>query len=99
MTNTPLKAKQATRNLTQALVNMASRGLSTPCSDLAIRDYWCSDLEMERKQAARWCVEWDCPVLQPCLEAGIANDERWSVYGGRDFAVRGGKKLRRDTAA
>jgi hypothetical protein len=75
MTNTPPTAKQATRNLATALINMASRGLRTPCSDLAIRDYWVSELELERRQAARWCVEWDCPVIEPCLTAGIANDE------------------------
>jgi hypothetical protein len=88
-------AREASDALTRALVTIGSRGLRTPCSDVAVRDYWVSELESKRRQAARWCVEWECPVLAECLAFAIAHDEKWCVFGGRDF----GKRLQRDKAA
>jgi hypothetical protein len=82
----------ASAQLTQALVTIGSRGLRTPCSDIAVRNYWVSEFESERRQAARWCVEWECPVLTECLTAAVANDERAYVWGGRDLTRRPGKK-------
>jgi len=88
---TQLRASQASDKLTVALLTIGSRGLRTPCSDVAVRNYWVSELQPERRQAARWCVEWECPVLQPCLEAAQLNDERHGVWGGRDMTRRPGR--------
>jgi hypothetical protein len=93
MTNPTSTARQASRNLTSALVRVASQGLRTPCSDVALKDWWTSEHEQERKQAALWCIEWDCPVITECLAAAVANDERACVWGGHDFYQRPGKRL------
>jgi hypothetical protein len=85
-------ARLGSHNLTMSLLNAANRGERTPCSDVAYRDHWISESEQQRKQAARWCIEWECPVLTECLTAAIANDERWAVWGGKDFSIRAGKK-------
>jgi hypothetical protein len=94
MTLTPPSARQASLALTRALVTIASQGLRTPCSDVAYRGYWISEHDMERKQAARWCVDWECPVLTECLTAALANDERAYVWGGRDLHRRPGRPRR-----
>jgi Transcription factor WhiB len=94
-TTTRLRAREASETLTRALVTIGSQGLRTPCSDIAYRDYWVSEREPHRRQAAKWCVEWECPVLAECLAFAIAHDERWCVLGGRDF----GKRSKPDMAA
>jgi hypothetical protein len=99
MTPIPLAARNASDRLTTALLAAAGRGLRTPCSDVALRDFWISEHDTERKQAARWCVECECPVLEECLAAAVPHDERWCVFGGRDFSRRAGRKLQRDDAA
>jgi hypothetical protein len=91
-------ARLASHNLTMSLLNAANRGERTPCSDVATRDHWISEAEQQRKQAARWCVEWECPVLTECLTAAVANDERAYVWGGHDFHRRPGRP-KRDKAA
>jgi hypothetical protein len=93
------RRRDAGEALTHALVVAATQGQRTPCSDLAIRDHWVSEQEKQRRQAARWCVEWQCPVLTECGQAAEANDERWGVWGGTDHSQRSGKKLQRTTAA
>jgi hypothetical protein len=57
------RRRDATEVLTHALVVAATQGQRTPCSDIAIRDRWVSEHEKQRRQAARWCSEWQCPVL------------------------------------
>ena len=97
MTTTPLTARQASERLTRALL---THGWRTPCSDVAVQDYWISERESHRRQAAKWCVEWNCPVLAECLAAAIAHDEKWCVFGGRDFgARRPGRKPQRGSEA
>ena len=81
MTTTPTHTA-ASDALTQALIVAGTRGERTPCSDLAVRDHWTSESEPLRRQAARWCIQWNCPVLTECGEAAIANDERAYVWGG-----------------
>ena len=73
----------ATADLTSALINLAARGLRTHCSDPCTSELWISDHPGERVQAARLCV--GCPVLRECRQAADARDERWHVWGGRDY--------------
>jgi hypothetical protein len=99
MATTRQQVAQANQALTRALVVAATQGQRAPCSDLAIRDHWTSERETERRQAARWCIEWQCPVLTECGQAAEANDERWGVWGAVDRSVRPGKKLQRQSEA
>jgi hypothetical protein len=72
----------ASARLVKALVNAASQGLRTHCSD-AGSELWLSESEAERAHAARLCI--GCPVLAECGAAATANGERWGVWGGKDF--------------
>jgi hypothetical protein len=85
-------ARQATKRLVRALVDLAARGLRTHCSDAGTSELWLSEHEGERAEAAILCI--GCPVIQPCGEAAQANDERWGVWAGVDRTRRPGKKGR-----
>jgi hypothetical protein len=76
----------ATERLTRALVNLAARGQRTPCSDAGSSEMWVSDHPGERAHAARLCI--GCPVISECRQAADARDERWHVWGGKDFTRR-----------
>jgi hypothetical protein len=69
--------------LTHALINLAARGLRTHCSDPGTSDLWLSDHPGERREAVKLCR--GCPVLLECRTAADARDERWHVWGGRDY--------------
>jgi hypothetical protein len=76
----------ATTDLTQALINLAPTGLRVHCSDATLSKLWTSDHEAERAEAARLCI--GCPLLAECRHAADARDERWHVWGGRDYTRR-----------
>jgi hypothetical protein len=82
-------ARDASARLTAALVNLARRGLRTPCSQPETHHYWLSDSGAERKLAAQWCRP--CPVRAECGQAAEAHDERWGVWAGVDRTRRQGK--------
>jgi hypothetical protein len=82
----PSQGREADQRLTDALVRAATRGERTPCSDVAIRDHWTSDIQKHRELAVKWCRP--CPVLLECRTAAEARDEKWHVYGGHDFTPR-----------
>jgi hypothetical protein len=84
-------AAQASDRLTMALLNLAARGERTPCSDWSIRNLFISESEQERKLAVHACQS--CPVTAECLQAALAHDERFGVWGGHDFTRRTGRKL------
>jgi hypothetical protein len=92
-----VRASQASDRSTVALLNLASQGLRTNCSDPGTHHYWTSDHEAERALAVRACH--GCPVLVECGQAATANDERHGVWAGVDRTVRPGQKLKRDKAA
>jgi hypothetical protein len=72
----------ASERLVRALVDAASRGLRTHCSDAGSQHLWLSEDEHERGQAVILCR--GCPVFSPCGDAATANGERWGVWGGKD---------------
>jgi Transcription factor WhiB len=83
--------------LTMALLNLAEKGVRTPCSDAPYREsgvvfpnLWLSDNAGKRSVAAKLCRS--CPVIEPCLESAQARDERHGVWGGVDLTQRPGKK-------
>ena len=76
----------ASAQLTSALINLAAAGLRTHCSDPTLSELWVSDHEAERAEAVRLCH--GCPVLRECRQAADARDERWHVWGGRDYTRR-----------
>lgn len=75
--------------LTRALVEAASKGQKPNCSQPETHHYWTSEHEGETALAAIWCT--GCPVLEPCGQSAIANDERWGVWGGIDMTIRPGR--------
>jgi Transcription factor WhiB len=76
----------ATTDLTRAVVDLAARGLRTHCSDPGTSDLWLSDHPGERHEAAKLCRH--CPVIIECRQAADARDERWHVWGGKDYTRR-----------
>jgi WhiB family redox-sensing transcriptional regulator len=50
-----------------------------------------SEHEGERAVAVMLCDH--CPILTECRDHAEENDERWGVWGGKDFSRRPGKKL------
>lgn len=76
------RGRAATERLNRALLDMASRGLRTHCSDPGA-DLWISDRLEERREAVRLCQ--GCPVQTECLSAAQARRERFGVFGGVDM--------------
>jgi Transcription factor WhiB len=76
----------ASERLVRALVDIASQGLRTHCSD-AGAELWLSDSEADRAEAARLCI--GCPVLAECGAAAAAHGEKFGVWGGVDRSPRG----------
>jgi hypothetical protein len=69
--------------LTRALINLAAAGLRTHCSDPGL---WVSDHPGDRREAVKLCDH--CPVIVECRTAADARDERWHVWGGKDYTRR-----------
>jgi hypothetical protein len=80
------RGRAETECLTRALIDLAVRGLRTHCSDAGSSEMWVSDHPAERTTATRLCV--GCPVIKECRQAADARDERWHVWGGKDFTRR-----------
>ena len=76
----------ASERLTRALINLAAAGLRTHCSDPGTSELWLSDHPVEGTQAARLCL--GCPIIVECRAAADARDERWHVWGGKDYTRR-----------
>jgi hypothetical protein len=70
---------------------MAERGERTHCSDPATHHLWLSESDADRAVAVQLCPH--CPILTECRDSAEANDERWGVWGGKDFSRRPCKKL------
>lgn len=81
---------RVTDQLTRALLDLAARGERTHCSDPATHHLWLSEIKAERAEAAKLCR--GCPVIIPCGQAATARQERWGVWGGRDFSRKPGRK-------
>ena len=82
----------ATDTLTRALLDLAGRGERTHCSDPTSHHLWLSERDHERATAVMWCDH--CPVLTVCRETVELRDERWGVWGGKDFSRRPGRAKR-----
>jgi hypothetical protein len=78
------QAREAQARLTRALLDLASPGLRTHCSQPEIHSWWLSDSQQEREVAAKLCR--GCPVLRECAEVG--RYERFGVFGGMDRTPR-----------
>jgi hypothetical protein len=78
-------ARASSDRLTLALLNLAARG-ERHCSDPASHHLWLSEREAERAAAILLCDH--CPILTICRDTAEARDERWGVWGGRDFTRR-----------
>lgn len=74
-------------NLYELIAAYASRQ-DVPCVSgrMCPRDYWISDVQAERKQAAAQCLT--CPVLDQCRAYGLRNPNEWGVYGSLDQPQR-----------
>lgn len=79
-------ARVATDRLTSALIALAARGERPRCSDPVDHARWTSDDQHDRKVAAAWCN--GCPILLECRTAADARQERWHVWGGRDYTKK-----------
>ena len=77
------RGREASDRLTQALITMASQEVRPHCSDPESHWMWLSEHPGERQLAALMCG--GCPVLTECGDAADANDERWHVWGGRNY--------------
>jgi hypothetical protein len=75
--------------LTRALLDAANKGLRPHCSQPETHDYWISEHEGERAQAALWCRR--CPEFTPCGQAAEARQEVWGVWASKDFSRRPGQ--------
>jgi hypothetical protein len=80
----------ATDLFNRALITLAVRGDRPRCADPITHVMWTSEDQHDRDIAAQWCT--GCQVLQLCGDAAEERGEVWSVYGGRDFSVRPGRK-------
>jgi len=69
-----------------ALINIAAGGLRTHCSDATLSELWISDHPGERREAVKLCRH--CPVIVECRTATDARDERWHIWGGKDYTRR-----------
>ena len=76
--------------LTLALLTLAERGERTHCSDPSSHHLWLSESKSERQTAVTLCQH--CPVLTVCRNTAEQRDERWGVWGGRDFSRRPGRR-------
>ena len=83
MTITRPRPGIASKALTAALLDLAQRRQHPRCAEPATRHLWLSDRTEERDEARRHCA--GCPILTPCLDAAIEEDERWAVRGACDF--------------
>lgn len=75
--------------LTRALLALGAKGQRAHCSDAGLHGYWTSESKAERKVAVVLCG--GCPVLEPCRTAAEANQERFGVFGGKDFTILPGR--------
>lgn len=80
----------ATALLDRALLAMAQRDERVRCSDPITHNMWTSDDQRDRQIAVAWCA--DCPVIRECGAAADARDERWHVWGGRDYTKQRGPR-------
>jgi hypothetical protein len=80
------RGRAGSEALTRALINLAAAGLRTHCSDPETHHYWLSDHPGERREAARLCG--GCSILGECRTAADARDERWHVWGAKDYTRR-----------
>lgn len=100
MTTTRPRPGIASKALTAALLDLAQRRQHPRCAEPATRHLWLSDRTEERDEARRHCA--GCPILTPCLDAAIEEDERWAVRGACDFrhpvTQRAAKRQRQSTA-
>jgi hypothetical protein len=85
----PNRGRLESDQLTRALLEAASRGQRPHCSDPISGEMWLSEMEAERREAARLCR--GCSVLRPCRDAAEAQRETFGVWGGRDFTRRPGR--------
>ena len=83
MTITRPRPGVASKALTAALLDLAQRRQHPRCAEPATRHLWLSDRTEERDEARRHGA--GCPILIPCLDAAIEEDERWAVRGACDF--------------
>jgi Transcription factor WhiB len=84
------RAAEATHALTMGLLNAAARGDKIPCGDYSVAYLFLSEHKADRQIAMRLCRP--CVVKTECLEAAIANNEVFTVRGGRDFSRTPGRK-------
>jgi hypothetical protein len=80
----------ATDLFNRRLLDMAVRGDRVRCSDPVDHARWTSESAEDRAIAALWCA--GCQVLTLCHDAAIERGEVWSVFGGKDFSRRPGRK-------
>ena len=80
----------ATNLLNRALITLAAKGGRPRCADPVDHQLWTSASEHDRRLATTWCI--GCQVLVLCHEAAEERDERWGVWGGRDFTRPPGKR-------
>ena len=73
----------ASEQFVRALINAAAAGLRPHCSDAGTRSLWISEHEPERAQAVILCR--GCPVLAECRAVATARNEKFGVWGSRDF--------------
>jgi hypothetical protein len=78
-----IRGATASARFTKALIDIASQGLRTHCSDAASKHLWLYEDPAERAQAARLCI--GCPVQLECWSAANARGERFGTWGGMDF--------------
>lgn len=94
MIEVPQEATAAWVALNEALARTVE---PTPCQRPSSRHLWHGG-EFQRAEAASRCQE-ECPVRQLCARYAEAADERFGVWGGRDFEAVGKPRDRLGTPA
>jgi hypothetical protein len=89
-TGSSRRGMAASERLTRALLQLTAQGLRPHCDDTQLGWLWLSETPSERAVAVVLCG--GCPVKAPCRAAAEANQERFGVFGGKDYTRRPGKK-------
>jgi hypothetical protein len=75
--------------LTRALIDAASRGLRSNCSQPEVKHLCTSEYDSDRAIAALACH--GCVVWAECGEAAEARQETWGVWQAKDYSRRPGR--------
>jgi WhiB family transcriptional regulator, redox-sensing transcriptional regulator len=90
-----LQGLRETEQFAKAWRRAEASGHALPCTTGG--DYWTSDSQADRAYAVELCKP--CPIRAQCLNAALARDECFSVWGLDLTDARSGAHIRKRKAA